>query len=149
MLAYRDSGTHVIKVTAWPSGCLACSSAAGLHSGRSGICAQATVEMQCPVFNAAWHLLATRLRVMPLQVDEALIQQLDDHLVMLQSMGFSPHKKPFEDRLAKWEMQLRLVSISTGLGAPQDPPLGMGLCVQRPVCSGCQQGESLGLSTLD
>jgi dynein heavy chain len=29
---------------------------------------------------------------------------------MLQSMGFSPHKKPFEERLAKWEAQLRLVS---------------------------------------
>jgi hypothetical protein len=43
------------------------------------------------------------------QVDEALMQQLDDNLVMLQSMGFSPHKKPFEERLAKWEMQLRLV----------------------------------------
>ncbi|GBF98747.1 dynein heavy chain axonemal [Raphidocelis subcapitata] len=43
-------------------------------------------------------------------VDEALVQQLDDHLVMLQSMGFSPHKRPFEERLAKWETQLRLVS---------------------------------------
>jgi len=45
-----------------------------------------------------------------IKVDEALLQQLDDHLVMLQSMGFSPHKKPFEERLAKWEVQLRLVS---------------------------------------
>lgn len=37
-------------------------------------------------------------------------QQLDDHLVMLQSMGFSPYKKPFEDRLAKWDTTLNLVS---------------------------------------
>ena len=43
------------------------------------------------------------------QVDEALLQALDDALVMLQSMGFSPHRKPFEERLAKWETQLRLV----------------------------------------
>jgi hypothetical protein len=42
-------------------------------------------------------------------VDEALLQQLDDHLVLLQSMGFSPNKRPFEERLAKWEAQLRLV----------------------------------------
>jgi dynein heavy chain len=42
-------------------------------------------------------------------------QQLDDHLVMLQSMGFSPYKKPFEDRLAKWDTTLNLVSWADGL----------------------------------
>lgn len=35
--------------------------------------------------------------------------QLDDHIVMLQSMGFSPYKKPFEERLAKWDTTLNLV----------------------------------------
>lgn len=44
------------------------------------------------------------------QLEEAMTQQLDDHIVMLQSMGFSPYKKPFEDRLAKWDTTLNLVS---------------------------------------
>ena len=45
-----------------------------------------------------------------------MVQQLDDHIVMLQSMGFSPYKKPFEDRLAKWDTQLNLVGDSATLG---------------------------------
>jgi dynein heavy chain len=44
-----------------------------------------------------------------LQLEEAVGQQLDDHIVMLQSMGVSPYKKPFEDRLAKWDTMLNLV----------------------------------------
>jgi hypothetical protein len=47
--------------------------------------------------------------VLALQLEEAMGQQLDDHIVMLQSMGFSPYKKPFEDRLAKWDTMLNLV----------------------------------------
>ncbi len=53
-----------------------------------------------------------------LQIEEALIQQLDDHIVMLQSMAFSPYKKPFEDRLAKWEAQLDLVRHCNNRRAP-------------------------------
>jgi hypothetical protein len=37
-------------------------------------------------------------------------QMLDDHIVMTQSMSFSPYKKPFEERITKWEAQLSLVS---------------------------------------
>lgn len=44
-----------------------------------------------------------------LQVEEAMSQQIDDHIVMLQSMAFSPYKKSFEDRLAKWDTTLNLV----------------------------------------
>lgn len=35
---------------------------------------------------------------------------LDDHIVTTQSMSFSPYKKPFEERIAKWEAQLSLAS---------------------------------------
>ena len=38
-----------------------------------------------------------------------MAQQLDDHIVMLQSMAFSPYKKLFEERLAKWNTTLNLV----------------------------------------
>lgn len=34
-------------------------------------------------------------------------QLLDDHIVMTQSMSFSPYKKPFELRIASWESKLR------------------------------------------
>ncbi|KAM4613811.1 dynein axonemal heavy chain 1 [Polymixia lowei] len=39
--------------------------------------------------------------------DEAS-QLLDDHIVMTQSMSFSPYKKPFEDRITTWESKLRM-----------------------------------------
>lgn len=34
--------------------------------------------------------------------DEAS-QLLDDHIIMTQSMSFSPYKKPFEQRISAWE----------------------------------------------
>ncbi|XP_029455356.1 dynein heavy chain 1, axonemal [Rhinatrema bivittatum] len=37
--------------------------------------------------------------------DEAS-QLLDDHIVMTQSMSFSPYKKPFEQRISTWESKL-------------------------------------------
>ncbi|XP_067287631.1 dynein axonemal heavy chain 1 isoform X1 [Pseudorasbora parva] len=39
--------------------------------------------------------------------DEAS-QLLDDHIVMTQSMAFSPYKKPFEERINKWESKLKM-----------------------------------------
>lgn len=44
------------------------------------------------------------------RVDEQIVQQLDDHIVMTQSMSFSPYKKPFEEQIAAWDKQLGLVS---------------------------------------
>ncbi|RDD38836.1 Dynein heavy chain 1, axonemal [Trichoplax sp. H2] len=35
-------------------------------------------------------------------------QLLDDHIVMTQSMSFSPYKRPFEDRINIWEGKLRM-----------------------------------------
>uniref|UniRef100_A0A670IKP3 Dynein axonemal heavy chain 1 n=1 Tax=Podarcis muralis TaxID=64176 RepID=A0A670IKP3_PODMU len=39
--------------------------------------------------------------------DEAS-QLLDDHIVMTQSMSFSPFKKPFEERINTWENKLKM-----------------------------------------
>ncbi|XP_042561677.1 dynein axonemal heavy chain 1-like [Clupea harengus] len=39
--------------------------------------------------------------------DEAS-QLLDDHIVMTQSMSFSPYKKAFEERISTWEGKLRM-----------------------------------------
>lgn len=38
-------------------------------------------------------------------------QLLDDHIVMTQSMSFSPYKKVFEDRINTWESKLRMTRV--------------------------------------
>lgn len=43
-----------------------------------------------------------------LKVGDEISQQLDDHIVMTQSMSFSPFKKPFEDRINAWENKLKV-----------------------------------------
>lgn len=40
-------------------------------------------------------------------------QLLDDHIVMTQSMAFSPYKEPFEQRIATWESKLRMTQVIT------------------------------------
>ncbi|CAG2240330.1 DNAH [Mytilus edulis] len=42
-----------------------------------------------------------------LKASEETSQLLDDHIVMTQSMSFSPYKKPFEDRISNWENKLK------------------------------------------
>ena len=41
-----------------------------------------------------------------IKVSDDCSQLLDDHIVMTQSMSFSPYKKPFEDRINTWEGKL-------------------------------------------
>uniref|UniRef100_A0A6I8P5E1 Dynein axonemal heavy chain 1 n=1 Tax=Ornithorhynchus anatinus TaxID=9258 RepID=A0A6I8P5E1_ORNAN len=43
-----------------------------------------------------------------LKSPEEASQLLDDHIVMIQSMSFSPYKKPFEERIRTWENKLKL-----------------------------------------
>ncbi|KAI8820875.1 dynein heavy chain and region D6 of dynein motor-domain-containing protein [Fimicolochytrium jonesii] len=44
-----------------------------------------------------------------MKISDEVLRLLDDHLVMTQSMSFSPYKKPFADRIALWENKLRTV----------------------------------------
>jgi len=46
-----------------------------------------------------------------IKIADEVSQLLDDHIVMTQSMSFSPYKKPFEDRISKWEAQLRTTQV--------------------------------------
>ena len=59
--------------------------------------------------------------MLALQVEETVTQLLDDNIVMTQSMSFSPYKKPFEERIMKWEQQLNLVRCRPAQRCP--PPL--------------------------
>ena len=47
------------------------------------------------------------------KTSEEMNQLLDDHIVMTQSMSFSPYKKPFEDRISKWESTLRTTQVTS------------------------------------
>ncbi|KAI9104654.1 dynein heavy chain and region D6 of dynein motor-domain-containing protein [Phlyctochytrium arcticum] len=44
-----------------------------------------------------------------MKISDDVIRLLDDHIVMTQSMSFSPYKKPFAERIALWEGKLRTV----------------------------------------
>lgn len=46
-----------------------------------------------------------------LRSSEETSQLLDDHIVMTQSMSFSPFKKPFEERISSWESKLRTTQV--------------------------------------
>ena len=50
----------------------------------------------------------TRTYIM--KIEESILQQLDDHIVLTQSMSFSPFKKPFSKDIDKWEASLVLIS---------------------------------------
>ena len=56
--------------------------------------------------------------------DEAS-QLLDDHIVMTQSMSFSPYKKPFEQRINSWETKLKLTQV----GPPWPSPSLTAPCI--------------------
>ena len=47
-----------------------------------------------------------------LKASEDVSQLLDDHIVMTQSMSFSPFKKPFEERISTWESKLRTTQVN-------------------------------------
>ena len=51
-----------------------------------------------------------------IKVAEEVSQLLDDHIVMTQSMSFSPYKKPFEERISKWEAQLHTTQVDISHG---------------------------------
>jgi dynein heavy chain len=44
-----------------------------------------------------------------LRLAEEVTRMLDDHIVMTQSMGFSPYKTPFAERIIIWENKLKTV----------------------------------------
>ncbi|GLI62391.1 hypothetical protein VaNZ11_005010 [Volvox africanus] len=72
---------------------------------------QALDKMQREWESAEMQVLDYReTKTFVVKVDDQISQMLDDHIAMTQSMAFSPYKKPFEDRIVKWEQQLSLVS---------------------------------------
>ena len=73
--------------------------------------------------------------------DEAS-QLLDDHIVMTQSMSFSPYKKQFEERINTWENKLRLTQVHCprGAGGVQiGACIGETVCLFGPLCKECQK----------
>ncbi|KAJ3368393.1 Dynein heavy chain 1, axonemal [Kappamyces sp. JEL0680] len=48
-----------------------------------------------------------------MKASEEITRMLDDHIVMTQSMAFSPYKKPFADRITLWENKLKTVQEVT------------------------------------
>lgn len=65
--------------------------------------------------------------------DEAS-QLLDDHIVMTQSMSFSPFKKPFENRINTWETKLRLTQVRTHTHTQTHNKLRSCIIIRSVLC---------------
>ena len=73
------------------------------------------IEKSLNEMQAAWAEL--NFEVMPyrntgtcvIKLSDEVSTILDDHIVLTQQFSFSPYKGPFEERIAQWERQLRLV----------------------------------------
>lgn len=72
--------------------------------------------------------------------DEAS-QLLDDHIVMTQSMSFSPYKKPFEQRINSWENKLKLTQV--GSPCPHSPLPALTEAALYGVWVGLEAAECL------
>ena len=46
-----------------------------------------------------------------MRASDDVSQLLDDHIVMTQSMSFSPYKKPFEERISTWGNKLKTTQV--------------------------------------
>ena len=46
------------------------------------------------------------------KASDEISQLLDDHIVMTQSMSFSPFKKAFEERISSWENKLKITPVN-------------------------------------
>lgn len=44
-----------------------------------------------------------------MKASEDVVRQLDDHIVLTQSMSFSPYKRPFAERISNWDAKLKTV----------------------------------------
>nr|PNR26425.1 hypothetical protein PHYPA_031000 [Physcomitrium patens] len=79
-------------------------------------CKEYSIEMALQKMQEDWNSL--ELQIIPykstktyiMKIEDSTLQQLDDHIVLTQSMSFSPFKKPFEGIIDKWEALLVLVS---------------------------------------
>ncbi|KAJ3159379.1 Dynein heavy chain 1, axonemal [Geranomyces michiganensis] len=74
-----------------------------------------SIEAALDKMDAEWK--AIMLEIIPykdsgtaiMKISDEVIRLLDDHIVMTQSMSFSPYKKPFAERISLWESKLRTV----------------------------------------
>ncbi|XP_060766195.1 dynein axonemal heavy chain 1 [Neoarius graeffei] len=72
------------------------------------------IEQALDKMQSEWSVIT--LEVLPyketgtyiMKSSDEVSQLLDDHIVMTQSMSFSPYKKVFEDRINTWESKLRM-----------------------------------------
>jgi dynein heavy chain len=76
-----------------------------------------TIEQALDKMEQEWKPI--RFEVLPykstgtfiVKASDEVSQLLDDHIVMTQSMSFSPFKKAFEERISTWENKLKITQV--------------------------------------
>lgn len=80
-----------------------------------------------------------------LKSTDDISQLLDDHIVLVQSMSFSPFKKPFEERMNLWETKLKITQVlvftHTHVGDRQLGCAAMVGCGHCAVAAGNWEGS--------
>jgi len=79
-----------------------------------------TIEQALDKMEQEWKPI--RFEVLPykntgtyiVKAGDEVSQLLDDHIVMTQSMSFSPFKKAFEERISTWENKLKITQVFFG-----------------------------------
>lgn len=81
------------------------------NAGKEYAIEQALDKMENEWKPVKFDVLPHRSGTFIIKASDDISQLLDDHIVMTQSMSFSPFKKAFEERISSWENKLKITQV--------------------------------------
>lgn len=81
------------------------------NAGKEYAIEQALDKMESEWKPVKFDVLPHKSGTFIIKASDDISQLLDDHIVMTQSMSFSPYKKAFEERISSWENKLKITQV--------------------------------------